>query len=308
MREPAHLDPTTSLRKLLSWILWPALVVGGVVAVQVALRNGVAAPAALGALQILAVVVIAVLEHWMPEHIAWNVPRGDIRTDAVLTVCSGLLISGMLRMIIFSATPSLALWPAALPVFAQLALALALADFGSYATHVATHRLNWLWPIHAPHHSSLRLYWLNTSRMHPLDTANTLLWSLLPLALLGAPATVLALFDSFAMVHLMLQHSNIRLRHGPLSHLVATAEFHRWHHASERVGGESNYASFFSLWDHLFGTFRMPAMKQLPDNIGLYDGTILPRGWRDLLLHPFRVWRARDRHPGPDRLPGLDAE
>ncbi|WP_422822321.1 sterol desaturase family protein [Vreelandella nanhaiensis] len=33
--------------------------------------------------------------------------------------------------------------------------------------HRASHRIGWLWRLHAPHHSAERLYWLNGKRRHP---------------------------------------------------------------------------------------------------------------------------------------------
>lgn len=288
-----------------AWIPWPVLVTGSVVAVVAATERGVPAVAALVGLQLAMVVVVTALERGAPEHVSWNRPRADLGTDALHLVVSGLAVSGALRALIFGVTPSIGLWPARWPFAAQLALALVLADLGSYLTHVACHRVRWLWPFHAPHHSALRLYWLNSTRMHPVDMATTILSSLLPLAVLGAPPNVLAAFDAFAISHLMLQHSNVRLRMGPLSHVVASAEFHRWHHSSVRAEGEANYASFFSLWDHLFRTFRMDRDREPPEHVGLYDGEVMPDGWVAHLLWPLRQLAAPRTG---QRAPGSDAE
>jgi sterol desaturase/sphingolipid hydroxylase (fatty acid hydroxylase superfamily) len=128
--------------------------------------------------------------------------------------------------------------------------------------------------------------------MHPLDSALTVLFSLLPLALLGVPARVLVLLDAFVVVHIMLQHANVRMRLGWLNAVIAGPEFHRWHHSPQREEGETNYASFFSLWDRFFGTFRMPPGALAPEVVGLYNGAAMARSWRAQVLHPFRAWRA----------------
>ncbi len=283
------------LKTTASWLLWPVLVGGGMLATHVALARGLPPAAALVGLQLAITAIVLVLERVLPEHDAWNVPHHDVRADALHTVLSGIVIAGALRAGIFAFVPSLGLWPAALPVPVQLALALLVADAGAYVTHVLTHRVGVLWPIHAVHHSARRLYWLNASRMHPLDTASTVLISLLPLALLGVPIHVLALFDAFAIVHLLLQHSNVRLRLGLLDHVFASAEFHRWHHSPTPEEGERNYATFFSFLDHLFGTFRMPAGRRPRVEVGLYDDSApISDGWVAQLRHPFAVWlRAR---------------
>ena len=95
----------------------------------------------------------------------------------------------------------------------------AVLDFSLYSVHWLSHRVRWLWRFHAIHHSARRLYWLNSTRMHPVDMASTLVISLAPLALLGAPAHVLALFDAFAITHLVLQNEI------PLQTTVAFLEY-----------------------------------------------------------------------------------
>jgi sterol desaturase/sphingolipid hydroxylase (fatty acid hydroxylase superfamily) len=289
------------LKRILAWLLYPALVIGGVSAVYLAIGRGVAPVASVIVLQIAMMPVVALLERWMPEHRSWNVDHDDTRTDALYFIISGAAIAGLVRLAIFSGTPSVGIWPSSWPLLAQLALAIVVSDLGSYGTHILTHKKRWLFPIHAPHHSARRLYWLNATRMHPFDEVATVTLSLLPLAVLGASPSALALFDAFAIVHLMIQHSNIRLRHGPLSHVLATAEFHRWHHSKERVESECNYAAFVSLWDHIFGTFRMPAGQSPPEEVGLYDGARIGDSFSDQLRAPFRAWAQRAERPAANR-------
>ncbi|MFO0740286.1 MAG: sterol desaturase family protein [Labilithrix sp.] len=285
------------MRRLLSWLVYPGLVASALAAVHVAMARGVPPALVLGGVQVVSVVVIALLERWMPEHASWNVARGDVRTDAIYLVVSGLLVTSLIRAAVLGGLPSLGLWPTRWPLALQVFAAIAIADLPSYLTHLVDHRVPWLWPIHAPHHSAPRLYWLNATRMHPLDQGSTVVLSLLPLALLGAPPATLALFDAFAIVHLLLQHSNIRLRQGPLSLVIATAEFHRWHHSRKREESECNYASFLSLWDLLFRTFRMPAGESAPEEVGLYEEAPFPDGFLGQLRAPFTAWHALLRRP-----------
>jgi sterol desaturase/sphingolipid hydroxylase (fatty acid hydroxylase superfamily) len=283
-----------NVRRLLSWVLWPLLISGGMAGVHLAVERGAPVVPALVCLQISMVLVVAVLERLMPEHESWNRAHADVGTDALHLLVSGFVLSAVFRTLIFAGVPSLDVWPTRWPLALQVLLALAVADLGSYVTHVIAHRWSLAWPMHAPHHSSKRLYWLNATRMHPLDMVTTLVASLVPLALLGAKPPALALFDAFALTHLLLQHSNIRLRAGALSHVIATAEFHRWHHSTVRDEGERNYASFLSLWDHVFGTFNMPGRRDPPEEVGLYDHGVMPDGWWAQFQYPFRAWaRAR---------------
>jgi sterol desaturase/sphingolipid hydroxylase (fatty acid hydroxylase superfamily) len=280
----------------LPWLVYPVLVGAGVGFVPLGTGLGLPLPIPQIVVQIVTVLLVIALERFMPEHGAWNVPKHDLRTDGVYFLISGFGVSALMRWVLFAKIPSFGVWPTHWPLGLQVFSAVFIADFGSYATHVAAHRMRWLWPIHAPHHSARRLYWLNATRMHPLDQTLTIVCSLTPLALLGTPADTLALFDAFAIVHLTLQHSNIRLRHGLLSQVVATAEFHRWHHSTERAESERNYASFLSLWDRMFRTFAMPSNRQAPADVGLYADT--PRihdDIREQLASPFRAWRTPRR-------------
>ncbi len=285
---------------VISWLIYPAFVVLGTFGAHVAVARGLPALAVLGALQVVMMIVVAGLERVMPEHVSWNEPKNDTTTDAIFLIVSGLGVSSIVRAIVFAGipaipnAPAITIWPARWPLALQLVLALVVFDLGSYFTHVVEHKIRWIWPIHAPHHSARRLYFLNATRMHPIDQAVTVLFGLAPLAVLGASVEVLVLFDAFVLTHLMIQHSNIRLRHGLLNHVIATAEFHRWHHSRKRVESECNYASVISLWDHVFRTFRMPKGQHPPRDVGLYDDATLPDDFAGQLAAPFRMWSRRD--------------
>jgi sterol desaturase/sphingolipid hydroxylase (fatty acid hydroxylase superfamily) len=62
--------------------------------------------------------------------------------------------------------------------------------------------------------------------------------------------------------------------------------FHRWHHTHSDEGGNTNFGSLLSIWDVLFGTFRMPA-NELPSRYGL-DERGYPQGFLAQMAHPFR--------------------
>ena len=51
--------------------------------------------------------------------------------------------------------------------------------------------------LHAVRHSALRIYWLNSWRVHPLESFVAMVTTTVPLLALGAPAEVLVLYFSF---------------------------------------------------------------------------------------------------------------
>ena len=52
---------------------------------------------------------------------------------------------------------------------------------------------------------------------------------------------------------------------GPITRLIVTPQIHRVHHSLEWQEANSNFASFLSLWDRLFGT----AAKAAPQQFGV---------------------------------------
>lgn len=75
------------------------------------------------------------------------------------------------------------------------------SDFGAYWGHRAFHNVSWLWLYHAVHHSVPRLWYLNTGRIHPVDSALMMVCSMVPLYVLGAPDDMVVWLVSFHHVH-----------------------------------------------------------------------------------------------------------
>ena len=56
----------------------------------------------------------------------------------------------------------------------------------------------------------------------------------------------------------VLIHSNVRLNFGPLRWLLASPEFHHWHHSNYREARNKNFAGQVPVLDYLFGTLHLP--------------------------------------------------
>jgi len=69
----------------------------------------------------------------------------------------------------------------------QILLVIVLADALEYAYHRLTHTVGWLWPLHAIHHSPVRLNAVKASRHHLLYMLGRGLLVWLPIVALGAP-------------------------------------------------------------------------------------------------------------------------
>jgi sterol desaturase/sphingolipid hydroxylase (fatty acid hydroxylase superfamily) len=286
------------IRNLITHLAFPLHFIGAQIVALTWIRQGGSPGIILATITVVSAAVILILEQINPFHETWNDPRNDVSTDALHALISQILLPKFaettLQVILVGAAASLAataggsIWPHDWHLFAQLGLALVVGQFFEYWVHRLMHEVPLLWRLHATHHSPSRLYWLNAARFHPLDTALNLLAALTPILLLGAPAEMMTLLGVWIAVHGMYQHSNIRLRLGPLNYIFSMAELHRWHHSLVLEEANANYGNNIILWDLIFGTFFYPRDREPTDQIGLSDMPDFPQDYLGQLRSPFR--------------------
>ncbi|MEM9257727.1 MAG: GH3 auxin-responsive promoter family protein, partial [Pseudomonadota bacterium] len=214
-----------------------------------------------------ALLAIIALERIIPYSAAWQPTLKELKTDAAFMLLVQVLlprglalaVSVSLAIAIGKADFALAnLWPHASPVWAQLLLMIAVADFLRYWLHVACHRNAFLWRFHAVHHETEKLYALNVGRFHPLEKSLQYLFDAAPFVLLAVEPTVLAAYFVFYAINGFFQHANLNVRLGPLNHLISGSELHRWHHHVDPTVAQVNFGNNIILWDTLFGTRYLP--------------------------------------------------
>ncbi len=180
---------------------------------------------------------------------------------------------------------------AALPLWLRIVIGFVIGEIGFYWGHRWAHEIPLLWRFHAIHHSAEEIYFLISSRAHPIDNVFIRICGLVPAYLLGvaSPLTpsgslVPALIVVGATTWGFFIHSNLRWRLGPLEWLVATPRFHHWHHTQDGLRNR-NYASMLPWIDRVFGTHHLPP-KAWPERYGI--DTPLPASVVSQLVHPFR--------------------
>ncbi|MBI3701008.1 MAG: sterol desaturase family protein [Afipia sp.] len=174
---------------------------------------------------------------------------------------------------------------ATLPLWVQALLFLVVSDFLLYWTHRMFHG-GGFWKYHAIHHSSEEIEWISAARFHPVNLfLGTVAVDVL-LLVAGISPNVMLWVGPFTIFHSAFVHANLNWTLGPFRYVIATPVFHRWHHTSLDVGGDTNFAGTFPIWDILFGTFRMPE-GVLPDNYGI-DDKHFPAGIGSQLAYPFQ--------------------
>jgi sterol desaturase/sphingolipid hydroxylase (fatty acid hydroxylase superfamily) len=145
-----------------------------------------------------------------------------------------------------------------MPVWLQTAGALVAIDLGSYGVHRLFHAVPVLWRVHRVHHSDLDVDCGTAFRHHPLEALTSqaaqlaliMACGMAPLAVLGA-LVIGTLGDLFSHANLALPARADRL----LGRLIVTPDLHRIHHSAQEAEGNRNFATVFSAWDRLFGTY-----------------------------------------------------
>jgi len=194
----------------------------------------------------------------------------------------GLIAS---RLLVLVAALSAASWAGAngfgllnlidLPIWVSLLIAVIIMDFAVWAQHVATHLWPPLWRLHRMHHSDTQMDVTTALRFHPVEIALSLIYKAVIVAFLGAPVVAVIMFEALLNSCAMFNHSNINLPRGLdryLRKFIATPDMHRVHHSTPVRETNSNYATFLTLWDYLFGTYiDQPAAGHLDGDLGLEE-------------------------------------
>jgi sterol desaturase/sphingolipid hydroxylase (fatty acid hydroxylase superfamily) len=68
--------------------------------------------------------------------------------------------------------------------------------------------------------------------------------------------------------------------------VLATPQFHHWHHSAESEAVDKNFAVHLPAIDLVFGTFHLPG-DRWPSRYGL-EGDPVPESYPRQLLYPFR--------------------
>jgi sterol desaturase/sphingolipid hydroxylase (fatty acid hydroxylase superfamily) len=261
--------------------------------------------------EILALVLIFVpLERLIPLRPDQRILRKGWLNDTFYMLFNGFVVRIGVLLILgatigyFASRPSAAGFGpvAGLPMWAQVILAIIVADIGFYAHHRLFHAVPFLWRFHAIHHSIEELDWLAAHRVHPLDQIVSSTFSILPLYLLGFSGEAMLIWALIYIIHSHLVHANIAMDFGPLKHIIASPHFHHWHHSNVPGTRDTNFSGQLLFMDQIFGTARHP--RDVPAVYGTDDP--VPGLYPLQIAWPFLRRRSADDHAAAD--PAVPAE
>jgi lathosterol oxidase len=172
------------------------------------------------------------------------------------------------------------------PFAVQFLEILVLTDLVQYWVHRAFHRVPLLWRFHRIHHSADVMDWLAGSRLHLVDVAVTRGLTYIPIYLLGFSESALIAYVAFVSIQATFIHANVRFNFGRLRWVVATPQFHHWHHGAAPEAVDKNFAVHLPLLDRIFGTCYMPG-DLWPSSYGLAGSKPVPNGYVRQLIDPF---------------------
>jgi sterol desaturase/sphingolipid hydroxylase (fatty acid hydroxylase superfamily) len=261
----------------------------GAVAVGLFVLCGVARPdVALGLVALGAVFVVA--ERVVPIR-PQRVFRAGFATDLVHFVVDQVLATALVGWLVVWSVPVIEPLVPNLDHYVRgwwrFVLAAIIGEISGYWGHRAMHRVPCLWRLHAVHHSSPSMDWLAPNRRHVLDTTLGQAASVIPLLALGLRPPEIVSWFVLRRAQGLFVHANLRIQIPVFRWLIATPEFHHWHHSADPAHYDRNFAGQCPLVDRLFGTLHMPR-HSWPDVYGLAVGAdSMPASYLQRLAWPF---------------------
>ncbi|MGQ0674201.1 MAG: sterol desaturase family protein [Hyphomicrobium sp.] len=231
-------------------------------------------------------------EHVLPCHEEWNHSHdGDehaslwhgiaYESASLVGLCMIPIISSLYH------SPLREVWPREWPLLAQLAMAIVLADFALSFLHYLSHRIPFLWRLHAVHHGLERLHGFNGMVRHPLHQTIDMLLGTAPLAIFGMPVEVATLLAFAISVQLTVQHSNVPYALGPFEKHLSIGRVHHLHHVKWGTEGDVNFGLFFTFCDRLLGTYRPePPRVITAKDMGIDEVPHFPKSFVEQLVFP----------------------
>jgi sterol desaturase/sphingolipid hydroxylase (fatty acid hydroxylase superfamily) len=138
-------------------------------------------------------------------------------------------------------------------------LGLVLLDCWMYVWHRANHTIPLLWRFHRMHHSDTEVDVTSATRFHLGEHVGSSVLRLGLIPLLGVEVWTIVIYDTLVFAVTQFHHADINIGYFDrwLRWLIVTPYMHKVHHSDWQPETDSNYSTVLSIWDRVFGSFRM---------------------------------------------------
>ena len=147
-----------------------------------------------------------------------------------------------------------------IPYLVQVVLGVFILDFiAAYLSHRVMHKYSIFWKFHQVHHLDEMVDVTTGLRHHPLETLFRFFFLIVGVIILGAPLSIVVIYQTLSAINALFEHSNIKLNariESVMRKLIVTPDVHKIHHSSDQKFTDSNYGNIFSIWDRLFRTYQ----------------------------------------------------
>jgi sterol desaturase/sphingolipid hydroxylase (fatty acid hydroxylase superfamily) len=177
------------------------------------------------------------------------------REDLFYFLVNSLLVQSLTYLSLTPATQlaahtdwgTLRTFMASQPLWLQFLQIVVVTDLTQYWVHRIFHRVPALWRFHAVHHSAQKMDWLAGSRMHVVEIVFLRGITIIPMYALGFHEWALKAYILYIYLHSTFIHANVRFEFGWLKHILATPQFHHWHHGIEKGSDRRQFCRDLSL-------------------------------------------------------------
>ena len=158
-------------------------------------------------------------------------------------------------------------WLPEMPIVAYTLIGLLLLDLiGAYLVHLIEHKVKLFWRFHLIHHTDTWIDTTSANRHHPGESVIRFVFTTLGVVVVGSPMWLVFLYQTLSVVATQFNHANIALPKKVdlfLSYLIVSPDMHKVHHHYVMPYTDSNYGNIFSIWDRLFGTFKVLPREEI---------------------------------------------
>lgn len=159
-------------------------------------------------------------------------------------------------------------------------------DFSGYWVHRWSHHINIFWNLHIIHHSSEEFNLACALRQSISSFFELFTFLLLPAALVGVPANVIAVVAPIQLFAQFWYHTRYINKMGMFEKIIVTPSHHRVHHAINKEYLDKNLGQIFIIWDRLFGTYQ----EELPNVPPVYGITRPVSTWNPIKINFQHLW------------------